>query len=241
MKKLIVIMRETFPTNEILTDENIHKKFILNPYDEYALLQAKKIKEKFGTEIVCLFISKRESQYNLRTALALGADRGIFIFCHNISISEIAKNIANEIQKEECSHIFMGIRDVNNDREELPSHLSLILNVPLYSHILSVVYDKSYTAIQEKDESIDTLDIQGSGIFAFSQNVYEPEYPSIMNILSIQNKEIKTIKYINEKRENTTKVIYQDSKRKQIIYKNLNSQEGTLLLLEYLQKWKLVD
>lgn len=241
MRKIIVIMRETFPTNEILTDENVNKKFILNPYDEYALLQAKKIKKKFETEIVCLFISKRESQYNLRTALALGADRGIFIFCHNMEISEISKNVANEIQKEKCSHIFIGIRDVNNDREELPSHLALALNTPLYSHILSVSYDKNYTAIQEKEESIDTLEIQGNGIFAFSQNVYEPEYPSIMNILSIQNKEIKTIRYINEKIEKNTKIIYQDRERKQIIYKNLNSQEGTMLLLEYLQKWKLVD
>lgn len=234
-------MREVFPTNEILTEENIHRKFVLNPYDEYALLQAKKMKEKFETEIVCLFISKRESQYNLRTALALGADRGIFICCHNMSVSEIAKNIASEVKNEECSHIFMGIRDVNNDREELPSHLSLALNIPLYSHILSIIYDKNYTAIQEKEESINTLEIQGDGIFAFSQNVYEPEYPSIMNILSIQNKKIKTIKYIGKKENKNPKVIYQDRKRKQIIYKNLNSQEGTLLLLEYLQNWKLVD
>ncbi|MDO4690175.1 MAG: electron transfer flavoprotein [Fusobacterium sp.] len=241
MRKIIVIIRETFPTNEVLTKENIKEKFILNPYDEYALLQARKIKEKVKTEIICLFLSKRKSQYNLRTALALGADRGIFFLCQNMKISEIAKNIANEIQKEKYDDIFMGIRDVNNDRGELPSHLALLLNQPLYSHILSVDYSKNYIAIQEKDESIDTLKIENSGIFAFSQNVYEAEYPSIMNILSIQNKEIKTIKYINKKIENNTKVIYQDRKRKQIIYKDLNSQEGTLLLLEYLQKWKLVD
>ena len=80
MKKLLVLIRETFPTDELLTEKNLKEKRILNPYDEYALLQAKKIKEKYGGEIVCLFLSHRKTQYGLRTALGLGGDRGIFVY-----------------------------------------------------------------------------------------------------------------------------------------------------------------
>ena len=46
MKKILIIMRETFPTNEILTKENLENKRILNPYDEYALFQGKKLKKQ---------------------------------------------------------------------------------------------------------------------------------------------------------------------------------------------------
>lgn len=46
MKKILVVMRETFPTNEILTEENLKNKRILNPYDEYALFQGKKSKKQ---------------------------------------------------------------------------------------------------------------------------------------------------------------------------------------------------
>lgn len=61
MKKILVVTRETFPTNEILTKENLKNKRILNPYDEYALFQGKKIKEAEGGEIICLLFSERES------------------------------------------------------------------------------------------------------------------------------------------------------------------------------------
>lgn len=241
MKKIIVVMRESFPTNEILTDKNVKEKYVLNPYDEYALFQAKKIKKKKNTEILCYFISQRESQYGLRTSLGLGADKGFFLFCKNLSISEIAKNLANEIQKEEYDAIFMGIRDVNNDREELPSRLARTLNVALYSHILSISYQEKYFAVQERETTIDTLEIYRKGIFAFHKNVYEPEYPSIDSILSIQEKEIRTLEVIAECGEEETKVRYQNMERAQKVYKKIHLKEGNKVLLEYLQKWKLID
>ena len=101
MKKILVVMRETFPTNEILTKENLKNKRILNPYDEYALFQGKKIKEAEGGEIICLLFSERESQYGLRTALGLGADRGIFVYYPGKSEKIIGKILAEEIKKEE--------------------------------------------------------------------------------------------------------------------------------------------
>lgn len=241
MKKIIVIMRESFPTNEILTDKNIKEKYVLNPYDEYALFQAKKLKETEDVEILCYFISQRESQYGLRTALGLGADKGFFIFCKNWSISEIAKYLATEIQKEEYDAIFMGIREVNNDREELPSRLAGALHVALYSHILSVRYQGKYVALQERESAINTLEIHRRGIFAFRKNVYEPEYPSIDSILSIQKKEIRVSEVVREEREVETKVRYQSVERAQKVYKKVDFKEGSKILLDYLQEWKLID
>ena len=88
MKKILVIIRETFPTNMILSDKNIQENFVLNPYDEYALFQAKKLKRKLEIEICYIFLSHKKSQYNLRTTLALGADEGIFVYCSGNNIKK---------------------------------------------------------------------------------------------------------------------------------------------------------
>ncbi|MDK4501424.1 electron transfer flavoprotein [Fusobacterium necrophorum] len=241
MKKILVLVRETFPTNEILTDKNVREKRVLNPYDEYALFQAKKIKEKTETEITCLFLSYRESQYGLRTALALGADRGIFVYYPGNSIPEIAKILAKEIKKVEYDAIFMGIRDVNNDREELPSRLAFALETELYPHILSVDVKEHFTVRREREEMIDSLEILESGIFAFSQNVYEPEYPSIQSIMGIREKEVQEVYYSDGMVEKNVTVEYQDIHRKQEVYKKISAAVGTEQLMEYMKKWKLVD
>ena len=241
MKKIIVIVRETFPTNEILNEENIREKYVLNPYDEYALLQAKKIKEQEEAEIVCFFLARRESQYGLRTALGLGADRGVFVEYRDNSIPNIAKHLAKEIQKEDYDAIFLGIRDVNNDRGELPSRLALALELPLYSHIQSLSLQGKYRAKQERDKTIDELAIGKAGIFAFHQNVYEPEYPSISSILLISQKEIRVASVLEAVDREEKEIIYQKRERAQEIYKKIGASEGTKLLFDYLQKWKLVD
>lgn len=101
-------------------------------------------------------MSYRESQYGLRTALALGADRGILCIIRN-SIPEIAKILAKEIKKVEYDAIFMGIRDVNNDREELPSRLAFALETELYPHILSVDVKEHFTVRRERKKLIDSL------------------------------------------------------------------------------------
>ncbi len=242
MKKLLVLIRETFPTDELLTEKNLKEKRILNPYDEYALLQAKKIKEKSGGEIVCLFLSHRKTQYGLRTALGLGGDRGIFVYYPEKNIEKIAEVLVREIKKEKYDAILMGNRDVNDDREELPSRLGVLLKLPIYSHLLSIDCQNFYfTAKREREETIDTIKILKNGIFAFSQNVYEPEYPSISSIMSIKDKIVRDVYYENIIFKEDEKIVYQDIYRKLEIYKNITADKGTEKLLDYMKKWKLID
>lgn len=242
MKKILVLIRETFPTNEILTEKNLKEKRVLNPYDEYSLFQAKKIKEKIGGEITALFLSQRQSQYGLRTALGLGADKGIFVYYPEKEEEKTAEILAKEIEKEDFHMIFMGIRDVNDDREELPYRLSVLLNIPVFSHLLSVDYENSnIIGKRERENTIDTVKIISKGIFAFSQNVYEPEYPSINSIMSIKDKPVREIYYKDVTVENNSKIIYQDVHRKQEIYKKITAEKGTEKLIEYMKEWKLID
>ncbi|EHO22057.1 hypothetical protein HMPREF9466_00146 [Fusobacterium necrophorum subsp. funduliforme 1_1_36S] len=135
----------------------------------------------------------------------------------------------------------MGIRDVNNDREELPSQLAFALETELYPHILSVDVKEHFTVRREREETIDSLEILESGIFAFSQNVYEPEYPSIQSIMGIREKEVQEVYYSDGMVEKNVTVEYQDIHRKQEVYKKISAAVGTEQLMEYMKKWKLVD
>lgn len=241
MKRILVLIRETFPTDESLKNLNIEEKKILNPYDEYALFQSKKIKEKVDGEIICLFISQRKNQYGLRTALGLGADKGIFFYYPDSNENEISSFIAKEIKKIDFDMIFLGIKDVNNDREELPYRLGVNLGIPIYSHILSIEFKENFfLAEKETENTIDLIKICKKGIVAFSQNVYEPQYPSIDNILTIKNKPIITLDYSDNVISKNIKVIPQDICRKHNIYKNISPEKGTEKIIEYIKKWKLV-
>lgn len=242
MKKILIIMRETFPTNEILTKEKLENKRILNPYDEYALFQGKKIKEAEGGEIICFLFSERKSQYSLRTALGLGGDRGIFIHYPEKDEKIMGKILAEEIKKESYDAIFIGIRDVNDDREELPYVLGKELTLPVYSHILSVKSENNYFIVKkEREKTVDTIKICKKGIFAFSQNVYEPQYPSILNIMSIKDKSMREVYFEKRDKRENVKIIYQDIYRKQEIYKKIGAEEGTEKIIDYMKKWKLID
>lgn len=242
MKKILVLMRETFSTNEPFTLSNIKEKKVLNPYDEYALFQSKKIKETIGGEIICLFISQRENQYGLRTALGLGADRGIFIYYPENDEREIANIISEEIKKIDYDIIFLGIRDVNDDREELPYRLAIKLKFPIYSHILSIESKENFfLAEKEKENTIDLIKIYKKGIVAFSKNIYEPQYPSIMDIMRIKDKSITTVNFRKRSNSKRVNVLYQDMRRKQSIYRNATAQEGVQKIIEYMRKWKLTD
>lgn len=240
MKKILVIIRETFPTNEILNKKNLEEKRVLNPYDEYALLQASKIKEKQDCEIVCLFLAERENQYGLRTALGLGADSGIFVYFNGNNRKEQAEILAKEIIKNEYDMIFMGIRDVNDDREELPYRLGNKLNLPVYPHILSISYENdSFIAEKETEETINTLKINELGIVAFNRNNYEPKYPSILDIITIKNKPIKTIHY--DDAGDSRAIVYNDTSRKLNIHKNISSTDGAKEVVAYLKTWRIID
>lgn len=240
MNNIYVIVRDTFPTDEILDKTKLKEKKVLNPYDEYALYQAIKLKNKCGGKVICIFISEDETYYGLKTALGLGADEGIYIKCNSKYEREIAKIIKKILSKKEFDSIFIGIRDVNNDREELPASLAIALNIPLYSHLLKVSYNEDLFIKKETDRCIETYKIIEKGIFAFSQNVYEPQYPTISSIMEIKNKEVIAYDESFVFHDNS-EVFFYDVERKKEIYTKINSVEGINKIMDYLKNWKLVE
>src|SRR3954451_11715175 len=81
---IIVLLKQTFDTEEKITIQNAQiqeegRQFIINPYDEYAVEEAIKLKEEFGGEVTVITVGPSRAEDALRTALAMGADKGLII------------------------------------------------------------------------------------------------------------------------------------------------------------------
>lgn len=241
--KIIVIMRETFPTNEILTSENIYKKKVLNPYDEYALYQAIELKNKENAQLIVIMLNKDMDIYNLKTCLALGADQGRLLNYKGNNPKFIALAIFKEIKKEEpFDFIFMGIKDINNTREELPSRISRLLNIPLISNALNFKYENKKSTIQkESDFYIENIKIKSPCIIATNKSIYKPKYPTIENIINVNKKIILISSYHNKLKENLKlNISIQNIGRKNLFYSNINSDTSLSKIIDYITQWRLL-
>src|SRR3954451_1424183 len=105
---ILVLLKQTFDTEERINidDGKIREagvEFIINPYDEYAVEEAVKIKEEQGAEVTVLTVGPVRGETALRTALAMGADKGIFIELEDVEVDEhsISKIIVAAIKDQE--------------------------------------------------------------------------------------------------------------------------------------------
>lgn len=239
--KIIVIANETFPTNENLTLENIDEKKILNPYDEFAIQKASKIKDTENSEIIIFMISKSNNLYCLKTCLGLGGTSGNLIVFNGNNPKDVASILAEEIKKQGAFDLILtGDQDVNNPRGEIPYRISSLLDIPLISHCLDIQYSNNKLICKkETDDFLEKLSINLPCIISFRKNVYEPKYPSINDIMSINSKPISLSYYDKNKNDLYLKLKVYNVKRQKKIYKDIDSDKAVKKISNYLDEWGL--
>lgn len=238
--KIILLARETFPTDEILTVENINSKKILNPYDEFALQKISEIKD---AEITVILLSKSEDTYCLKTCLGLGAHIGRQVVYGGNNPREIKKILIEEIKRiKNFDLIVSGSSDVNNMREELPFRISRSLNIPIVSHVIDfkINEDNEVWCRKEKDETIEEVILRTPAFVSVGKNVYEPKYPSIHDIMNISSKPISVVCY-KEKNNLNCELKINDVDRRKEIYSGLKKEESTDKIMNFLDEWGLTS
>lgn len=238
--KILILLKETASTEEDIRIKNKKIKKVINPYDEYALQQASKLKEKFGAEITTLMLNETDDLYTLKTSLGLGADKGILVKYSSNNPKNIVEILAKEISTIEYDYIFTGVKDVNDTRAEVPSRLACKIDIPILNHVIGLEIDDEDIIFKKESENyIESTIVEKPAIISFSKNVYEPKYPTISDILEIKNKPI-IVKIEDEKKykDLNLKVLISDSNRKRIIFNKLASaKDGAEKINEYLNLW----
>ena len=175
-------------------------KMSVNPFCEIALEEAVRIKEAGNAEeVIAVTVGKSESQEQLRTALALGADRAILVETESLlEPLAIAKVISKVVEEENPDLIILGKQAIDGDNNQTGQMLGALLDYPQATNASEVILDdSSVTVTREIDGGLQTLKLNKPAIVTTDLRLNEPRYASLPNIMKAKKKEL-TIKNISE-------------------------------------------
>ncbi|MDA7701624.1 electron transfer flavoprotein subunit beta/FixA family protein [Gammaproteobacteria bacterium] len=171
-------------------------KMSVNPFCEIALEEAVRIKEAGNAdEVIAISIGKIESQEQLRTALALGADRAILVETETLlEPLAIAKSIAKIIETEKPDLVILGKQTIDGDNNQTGQMLGALLNFPQATNASEVVLDGSHANVtREIDGGLQTLRLTLPAIVTTDLRLNEPRYASLPNIMKAKKKELSVM------------------------------------------------
>ena len=175
--------------------EKDNVKMSMNPPDENAVEEALRIKEAGkADEIIILSIGNDKAQETIRTALAMGADRGIHIKTDNdlepLAISKIISKVAEE---EKPSIILMGKQAIDDDSNQTGQMTSAILNWPQATFASKIeIEGQNAIVTREIDEGLERIKVSIPFVASCDLRLNEPRYASLPNIMKAKKKPIDT-------------------------------------------------
>ncbi len=202
MKVLVTVKRVPDPETTIrvksdgsgIETENI--KYVINPFDEIALEEALRIKEKLGSgEVVLVSIGESVVTEQLRTGLAMGADRAILVGCEqDLDSLAVARVLAKIVEAESPQLVLMGKQAIDDDANQAGQMLAALLGWPQATFASEVVLSDDQHAVQvtrEVDGGLETIGFALPGIITSDLRLNEPRYASLPGIMKARKKEIK--------------------------------------------------
>ena len=175
-------------------------KMSVNPFCEIALEEAVRIKEAGNAEeVIAVTVGKSESQEQLRTALALGADRAILVETESLlEPLAIAKVISKVVEEENPDLIILGKQAIDGDNNQTGQMLGALLDYPQATNASEVVLDDNNVIVtREIDGGLQTLKLNKPAIVTTDLRLNEPRYASLPNIMKAKKKEL-TVKNVND-------------------------------------------
>ena len=175
-------------------------KMAVNPFCEIALEEAVRIKEAGNAaEVVAVSVGKSESQEQLRTALALGADRATLVETDNLlEPLAIAKVLQKVIEDEKPDLIILGKQAIDGDNNQTGQMLAALLDYPQATNASEVLLQEASVKVtREIDGGLQTLELTTPAIITTDLRLNEPRYASLPNIMKAKKKELNVVSAID--------------------------------------------
>jgi electron transfer flavoprotein beta subunit len=172
-------------------------KMSMNPFDEIAVEEAVRLKEKgIATEIVAVSMGVAACSETIRTALAMGADRGILVetdvALEPLAVAKLLKAIAG---KEQPKLFILGKQAIDDDMSATGQMLAALLGWPQGTFASKVVIEgETLTVTREVDGGLETIALSLPAIVTTDLRLNEPRYASLPNIMKARKKPIETVK-----------------------------------------------
>jgi electron transfer flavoprotein beta subunit len=201
MKVLVAVKRvvdynvKVRPKSDMSDVDLANVKMSINPFCEIAVEEAVRLKEKgVATEIIAVSIGPQQSQEQLRTALALGADRGILISTDEaLEPLAIAKCLKAVCESESPDIILMGKQAIDGDNNQTGQMLGALTGYGQATFASELAIDGgNATVIREVDGGLQTLALPLPAIVTADLRLNEPRYASLPNIMKAKKKQLDT-------------------------------------------------
>ena len=176
--------------------ETANVKMSMNPFDEIAVEEAVRCKEAGkATEIIVVSVGPAAVQETLRTALAMGADRGILVQTESetqpLAVAKVLKAL---VEKEGPTLVILGKQAIDDDSNQTGQMLAALLGWPQGTFASKVVPGEgAVTVTREIDGGLETVELKLPAVVTADLRLNEPRYASLPNIMKAKKKPIDTI------------------------------------------------
>ncbi|WP_059045029.1 electron transfer flavoprotein subunit beta/FixA family protein [Paenibacillus rubinfantis] len=198
---VVVLLKQTFDTEEkiVINEGKVEEdgvKFVINPYDEYAVEEALRLKEAHGGTVTVVSAGPERAAEALRTALAMGADEAVRIATEAIDTDEygISRLLAAFLQTQNFDLILGGNFSVDNGAGQVAVRLAKLLTLPHVSSITQLsVNGERATAVRDAEGDAETLEVALPAVMTAQQGLNEPRYPSLPGIMKAKKKPFREL------------------------------------------------
>lgn len=197
--------------------------FIINPYDEFAIEEGLRTKEKFGGEVLIVTYGNDTAKESIRKALAMGADKGILIKGElNVDSLTIAEALAEVIKDINPDIIFCGKQSVDYDSSAVGQMLGEILGYPSITTVVKLEFsDLKVKAEREIEGGIEVVETTLPVVITTQKGLNEPRYASLKGIMAAKSKPIEEKTFeVQSNRLVVNELRLPESKRRAKIFDN---------------------
>ena len=170
-------------------------KMSINPFDEIALEEALRIKEKGGAEeVVVATIGPADTQQQLRTALAMGADRALLVESPGLEPLDAAKVFLKLIEKEQPFLVILGKQAIDDDNNQTGQMLAALWNRPQATFASKLeLADGKAKVTREVDAGLETLEVDLPAVVTTDLRLNEPRYVKLPEIMKAKKKPLEML------------------------------------------------
>ncbi len=169
-------------------------KYVLNPYDEFAVEAALKHREAAGAgEVTVITAGGSESAETLRTALAMGADQAVLLKTESrVEGLAAARVLAEEIRGREADLVLFGVKAADDDLSAVGPMVAEILGLPCATAVMEFsVEGGKATAQREVEGGTEMVELKLPCVITLTKGAYEPRYPSLKGIMAAKKKPLE--------------------------------------------------
>jgi electron transfer flavoprotein beta subunit len=172
-------------------------KMSMNPFDEIAVEEAVRLKEKGAvTEVVAVSCGVQQCQETLRTAMAIGADRAILVQCDDeLQPLAVAKLLKALVDKEAPGLVILGKQAIDDDCNQTGQMLAALCDLPQATFASKIeIQGDSASVTREVDGGLETLKVKLPAIVTADLRLNEPRYVTLPNIMKAKKKQLDVVK-----------------------------------------------